>query len=64
MKWCEFCGGVIGRECFNPQECEWIVQQELQRYNEEQEQEFYEAQYLDYLEEQARLEINQNEQER
>lgn len=21
---CNGCGGLVGRDCFNPQECEWI----------------------------------------
>lgn len=24
---CVSCGGIIGRDCFNPQECAWITQQ-------------------------------------
>lgn len=24
---CNGCGGVVGRDCFNPVECEWIGQQ-------------------------------------
>ena len=24
---CESCGGVVGRDCFNPSECMWIYQQ-------------------------------------
>jgi hypothetical protein len=27
MNICQSCGGVIGRDCFNPQECAWISQQ-------------------------------------
>jgi len=27
MSWCNGCGGLVGRDCFNPQECEWITQQ-------------------------------------
>lgn len=26
MSTCQSCGGVIGRDCFNPQECAWITQ--------------------------------------
>jgi hypothetical protein len=22
---CGGCGGLVGRDCFNPQECEWIT---------------------------------------
>ena len=28
MAICNGCGGIIGRDCFNPQECEWITQQQ------------------------------------
>lgn len=24
---CQSCGGVVGRDCFNPEECMWITQQ-------------------------------------
>jgi hypothetical protein len=24
MSVCRGCGGVVGRDCWNPQECEWI----------------------------------------
>lgn len=27
MATCQSCGGVIGRDCFNPQECQWIADQ-------------------------------------
>ena len=27
MSVCNSCGGIIGRDCFNPQECAWITQQ-------------------------------------
>lgn len=27
MATCPSCGGIIGRDCFNPQECAWITQQ-------------------------------------
>jgi len=25
MSICNGCGGVVGRDCFNPRECEWIT---------------------------------------
>lgn len=28
MSTCQSCGGVIGRDCFNPDECAWITQQQ------------------------------------
>jgi hypothetical protein len=30
MAWCPSCGGVIGRDCFNVDECAWRTQ-EMQR---------------------------------
>jgi hypothetical protein len=35
MSTCRACGGVIGRDCFNPQECEWITES-MQRESEQQ----------------------------
>ncbi len=32
MSLCNGCGGVIGQDCFNPQECEWIAQEEERRF--------------------------------
>ena len=29
---CHSCGGVVGRDCFNPQECEWISQRMQAEY--------------------------------
>jgi len=26
MATCNGCGGVVGRDCYNPSECEWIAQ--------------------------------------
>lgn len=26
MRTCSSCGGIIGRDCFNPIECAWITQ--------------------------------------
>jgi hypothetical protein len=28
MSTCPSCGGIIGRDCFNPEECAWITQQQ------------------------------------
>jgi hypothetical protein len=28
---CKGCGGILGRDCFNASECEWIAQQESRR---------------------------------
>lgn len=36
---CKSCGGVIGRDCFNPQECEYIgylQDQEKEKNNRQQ----------------------------
>lgn len=30
MAICDSCGGVIGQDCFNPEECAWIGQQQEQ----------------------------------
>lgn len=34
---CNGCGGYVGVDCFNPQECEWIAwdMQRIQQQNEE-----------------------------
>lgn len=32
MSICHGCGGVIGRDCFNPQECEMITRQMAEEY--------------------------------
>lgn len=34
MNWCPSCGGILGRECFNPDECAWITRS-LQVYREQ-----------------------------
>lgn len=31
MSHCPSCGGMIGRDCFNPEECAWITQEMEQR---------------------------------
>lgn len=28
MRHCPSCGGVIGQDCFNPEECAWIGEQQ------------------------------------
>jgi len=33
---CKSCGGVIGRDCFNPKECEWISQRMVTNEQHEQ----------------------------
>lgn len=32
MSNCPGCGGVVGRDCWNPQECEWITRDVMTRY--------------------------------
>ena len=44
MATCNGCGGTVGRDCFNPQECEWIsrdieARHYAQQYAEHQEYE-------------------------
>lgn len=34
---CPSCGGIIGRDCFNPQECQWITDQMERQNNEDYE---------------------------
>ena len=36
MAICKSCGGVIGADCFNPEECAWITEQEEKRAREQQ----------------------------
>lgn len=38
---CNGCGGIIGRECFNPPECEWIAREQKAAYYEELEAAYY-----------------------
>jgi hypothetical protein len=45
MSTCPGCGGVVGRDCFNPSECEWISRsmeadaaaERINRHREEEE---------------------------
>lgn len=57
MARCPHCGGVIGRDCFNPVECGWITQQMDAKYavddykrsqQEKAEKEHYEQIERDY----------------
>lgn len=36
MATCNGCGGVVGRDCYNPQECEWISRDIEARHMAEQ----------------------------
>lgn len=38
MTTCHGCGGTIGRDCFNPQECEEITRQQAAAYRESSQQ--------------------------
>lgn len=35
MRTCQGCGGVLGRDCFNEDECVWITQDMQRRQQEE-----------------------------
>jgi uncharacterized protein YceH (UPF0502 family) len=37
MAICNGCGGVVGRDCFNPQECEWIARDQERHRHEQHE---------------------------
>mgnify|MGYP003543399404 FL=1 len=37
MSTCPACNGIIGRDCFNPQECMEITQSQAARFREQQE---------------------------
>lgn len=58
MKICNGCGGIIGVDCFNPKECEWIAIQQMhkEQVTQAQEQSNYDEiihnmqQHIDYLE--------------
>lgn len=32
MSNCPGCGGIVGRDCWNPQECAWIMRDQAERY--------------------------------
>jgi len=59
MKTCPSCGGLIGRDCFNPVECAWITQQINAQYAVD---DFVNKQHADYEREQNdRMEREYNE---
>lgn len=35
MRTCGSCGGVLGRDCFDPQECAFITQQMVKEYDQQ-----------------------------
>lgn len=35
---CPSCGGVLGRDCFNPADCAWISQRQEAEYHAEQQE--------------------------
>lgn len=34
---CAGCGGLVGRDCFNPQECEWISRDMVESQHQQSE---------------------------
>lgn len=44
MSTCQSCGGLVGRDCYNPSECAWISQ----RMQEEEQRQYY-AEPLDQM---------------
>lgn len=52
MSLCRGCGGVVGRDCWNPQECEWISRDMEARAAAERV--LYERDYADYCAAQER----------
>jgi hypothetical protein len=58
MSTCNSCGGILGRDCFNPQECAWItqsmmvddaVQRQIHSQHEEELKRQYEEEYGAFL---------------
>src|SRR5688572_11445818 len=43
MSVCHGCGGVVGRDCFNPQECEEITRQQAAAYRYASESQYFPA---------------------
>lgn len=58
---CQSCGGVLGRDCFNPEECQWISDRMAAEYAAQQFEQYaaqaYEAHvgklHQQYIEEMA-----------
>ena len=51
-KTCISCGGIIGRDCFNPQECALITQQQaIEEYARNYSQTYDNPDYADYMRE-------------
>lgn len=55
---CQSCGGIVGRDCFNPDECAWITMQmqaedaarrELERHGYREYLKMCERDYGDHL---------------
>ena len=38
---CQSCGGVVGRDCYNPEECMWITQRMAAEYQAQQQEQYY-----------------------
>lgn len=43
MSRCNSCGGIIGKDCFNPVECAYISEQQATQHDRNHYQEGYEA---------------------
>jgi hypothetical protein len=47
---CPGCGGVVGRDCFNPPECEWITRELTEDARERWAQEYAAMEAAHYAE--------------
>lgn len=47
---CRGCGGVVGRDCFNPPECEWITQELTESAREQWAQDYAAMEAAHYAE--------------
>lgn len=45
MNRCPSCGGIIGRDCFNPSECAWITEQQNRQHDRDHYKEGYDHGY-------------------
>lgn len=51
MSICRSCGGVLGRDCFNEEDCMWISdQQERQREQQIEHQAYLQSEHIAMLE--------------
>lgn len=49
MPICPSCNGILGRDCFNPQECAWIAQMEDQRFADDEFERHVAKEYGQYI---------------